>query len=242
MPGEVVVEVADVTRDYGQGATAVHALRGVSLSIHAGEVTLLFGPSGSGKTTLLQVIGALLHPSSGQVRLLDQVVADCDEEQLAALRRRHCGFVFQHYNLLTALRVWENVAMAHDVTDPGKPLSQHREEASALLRQLGLAGLDMRFPNELSGGQKQRVAIARAMLMQPRLLLADEPTAALDTVSGRRVAAVLNVLAHVRNCAVVIVTHDRRLIPFANRVLTLSDGKLVSDQRYTLDSAHVLYL
>lgn len=226
-----VVEVRRVSRRYGDGETAVHALREVSLSLRAGELSLLFGPSGSGKTTLLQILGALLHPSDGEVRLLQQQVTGCDEEQMAALRRQHCGFVFQHYNLLTALRVWENVAIARSVVDSAGALRRHADEAYTLLRQLGLGGLEMRFPNQLSGGQKQRVAIARAMLTKPRLLLADEPTAALDAVAGRRVAAVLNALAHVRGCAVVVVTHDRRLIPFADRVLTLADGELVSDQR-----------
>jgi len=226
-----VVEVRGISRCYGEGEAAVHALRDVSLCIRAGELTLLFGPSGSGKTTLLQILGALLHPSDGEVHLLQQRITGRDEEQLAALRRQHCGFVFQHYNLLSTLRVWENVAIARSVVDATGSLSRHAEEACTLLRQLGLSGLERRFPNQLSGGQKQRVAIARAMLMKPRLLLADEPTAALDAVAGRRVAAVLNALAHVRRCAVVVVTHDRRLIPFADRVLTLADGELVSDQR-----------
>ncbi|SFN37110.1 ABC transporter ATP-binding protein [Dokdonella immobilis] len=214
---------------YGSGATALAALVGISLEISAGEVTLLLGPSGSGKTTLLQVMGCLLRPGQGRVVLDGRPLETLGAEALAALRLAHVGFVFQHYNLFPTLRAWENVAVALDL----KQVPRNRQNAQAmhLLDKLGMGDRASHFPAELSGGQKQRVAIARALAGSPNLILADEPTAALDGKTGQGVVATLHDLAHRENCAVVIVSHDPRVEPFADRVLHLEDGRLTDDRR-----------
>jgi len=227
--GRSVVRLRDARMTYGRGATAFEALRGVDLDVEAGELSLLLGPSGSGKTTLLQVMGCLLRPSGGEVALFGQSLSGLDAEALARLRLRHVGFVFQHYNLFPTLRAWENVAIALELK--GVPRARRRVEAARLLDRLGLADRRDHFPAELSGGQKQRVAIARALAGAPELLLADEPTAALDGRTGQEVAAVLHELAHREGCAVVVVSHDPRMERFGDRILHLEDGRLKDDRR-----------
>ncbi|GAP64845.1 ABC transporter, ATP-binding protein [Mizugakiibacter sediminis] len=225
-----VLTLEDVRVTYGEGAAAVHALNGISLDVRRGEVTMLMGPSGSGKTTLLQVMGCLLRPSAGRVRLFGESLEGAALAALTELRRRHVGFVFQHYNLFPTLKAWENVAIALDLR--GAPRETLRPRALALLERLGLADRAEHYPAELSGGQKQRVAIARALAGQPVLLLADEPTAALDGATGQAVAASLKALAHELDCAVVVVSHDPRVLPYGDRVLELEDGRLKSDRRH----------
>ncbi|HET9031706.1 MAG TPA: ABC transporter ATP-binding protein [Dokdonella sp.] len=226
---DVLLRIEDVGVTYGKGATALSALRDISLDVRAAEVTLLLGPSGSGKTTLLQVMGCLLRPTRGRVSMLGQPLHGLDTEALTALRLAHVGFVFQHYNLFPTLRAWENVAVALDL----KQVPAHEQQAAALqlLDRLDMADRATHFPSELSGGQKQRVAIARALAGKPGLILADEPTAALDSKAGQDVVATLQELAHGENCAVVIVSHDPRVEPYADRVLHLEDGRLVDDRR-----------
>jgi putative ABC transport system ATP-binding protein len=215
---------------YGRGATAFQALHDITLEIASGEMTLLLGPSGSGKTSLLQVMGCLLRASQGSLQLFGQRLApDLGAEAMAALRLAHIGFVFQHYNLFPTLKAWENVAVALDIQRV--PRARQQERALALLERLGLADRAGHYPAELSGGQKQRVAIARAMAGSPRVLLADEPTAALDGKTGQGVAAALHDLAHREGVAVVVVSHDPRVEPFGDRVLHLEDGRLVDDRR-----------
>ncbi|TDR41209.1 putative ABC transport system ATP-binding protein [Tahibacter aquaticus] len=231
-----VLTLADVGVTYGRGATAFAALQGINLDIASGEMTLLLGPSGSGKTSLLQVMGCLLRASCGSVQLFGQALArDVGAEAMAALRLAHIGFVFQHYNLFPTLKAWENVAVALDIKQV--PRAQQREQALALLARLGLADRAGHYPSELSGGQKQRVAIARALAGAPRILLADEPTAALDGKTGQGVAAALHELAHREGVAVVVVSHDPRVEPFGDRVLHLEDGRLVDDSRPSRSSA-----
>jgi putative ABC transport system ATP-binding protein len=222
------VRLRDVTLTYGQGATAFTALRGITLDVRAGEMTLLLGPSGSGKTTLLQVMGCLLRASSGEVELFGQSLATRDLDALTALRLRHFGFVFQHYNLFPTLRAWENVAVTLDLKR--FPRERFRAEALDLLERLGLGDRAEAYPAQLSGGQKQRVAIARAIAGRPQVVLADEPTAALDGKTGVGVAAVLRDLARDYGCAVVVVSHDPRMLPFADRVVTLEDGVITGDR------------
>jgi putative ABC transport system ATP-binding protein len=226
---EPLLRIEDVGVTYGKGATALSALRDISLDVRSGEVTLLLGPSGSGKTTLLQVMGCLLRPSQGRVSLRGQALHALDAEALSALRLAHVGFVFQHYNLFPTLRAWENVAVALDLKQ--FPPRQQQAAALQLLERLEMGNRANHFPAELSGGQKQRVAIARALAGKPGLILADEPTAALDGKSGQDVVATLQALAHRENCAVVIVSHDPRVEPYADRVLHLEDGRLVDDRR-----------
>ncbi len=222
-----IVVLDRVTLTYGSGATAFTALRGISLAIAPREMTLLLGPSGSGKTTLLQVMGCLLRATTGEARFDGTSLAGRSLEALTQLRLRHFGFVFQHYNLFPTLRAWENVAIALDLK--GYPRDELRPRAAALLARLGLVERTEAFPSEMSGGQKQRVAIARAIAGAPDVILADEPTAALDGRTGTGVAKVLQQLAHTDGCAVVVVSHDPRMLPFADRVVTLEDGVVTGD-------------
>ena len=219
-----VLEVQSVHVTYGAGAAACKALNGVSLEVRAGEVLLLMGPSGSGKTTLLQVLGCLLPPDSGSIRLFDQPLQSHDPKTLSRLRLEHYGFVFQGYNLFPTLNAWENVAIALDLIGIRGAAAEAR--ARDLLREVGLAAKAEAYPGELSGGQKQRIAIARALATEPRVILADEPTAALDAASGQTVIALLADLARSKGRAVVVVSHDPRVIPYGDRIVTLDDGRI----------------
>ena len=234
MSAGALLQLDAVGVTYGQGATAVQALRHVDLALREHEVTLLLGPSGSGKTTLLQVMGCMLRPTTGEVRLHGESLAGRSLEELTRLRLRHFGFVFQHYNLFPTLKAWENVGIALDLK--GVPRECIEAEARRLLGQLGIGDLAGRFPSELSGGQKQRVAIARALAGAPRILLADEPTAALDGRTGQEVVRVMQALAHQGDCALLIVSHDPRVEEFADRVLHLEDGRLARGGNRAEDS------
>jgi len=184
------------------------------------------GPSGSGKSTLLQVLGCLRHPSSGHVSIAGKSIADLSQNALSKLRCNRIGFVFQNYNLLPSLRAWENVAFALDLQ--GFHGAEVERRSRDVLVRLGLPDRADAFPAELSGGEQQRVAIARAIVGSPNLILADEPTAALDSASGNQVASVLAEVAHEHGTAVVVVTHDRRIAGFADRIATLDDGKITT--------------
>jgi len=231
-----LISMRDIAVTYGKGSAAVPALKNVSLDIHAREMTLLLGPSGSGKTSLLQVMGCLLTPTNGTLHLFDAEVKNETPESLAQRRLQHFGFIFQHYNLFPTLRAWENVAIALDLK--GIPAEEFESRARALMERLGIGDRANAFPAELSGGQKQRVAIARALAGKPQILLADEPTAALDSKTGKTVAGLLHDLAHEENCAIVVVTHDPRMLPFGDRVVTLEDGLLTSDHRPAQQPGH----
>lgn len=222
-----LLELRGVGLVYGTGATAVTALRDIDLALVPGEVTLLLGPSGSGKTTLLQVMGCMLRPSTGEVRLRGRSLAGSSLEELTRLRLHGFGFVFQHYNLFPTLKAWENVAIALDLK--GVPRATLRDNAERLLAEVGIGELAQRFPAELSGGQKQRVAIARSLAGTPPILLADEPTTALDGATGREVVATMRKLAHREGSALVIVSHDPRVVEFADRILHLVDGRFADE-------------
>jgi putative ABC transport system ATP-binding protein len=213
-----------VSVTYGQGEAAVKAVDGVSLQVDRGKLTLLMGPSGSGKTTLLQILGCLRQPDGGEVYIGGKRVSDLSERELSAVRREQIGFVFQQYNLLPNLRAWENVALALEIQ--GHTGRQLERRSRDVLSRLGIEDRADAFPGELSGGQKQRVAIARSIVSGPRIILADEPTAALDGTAGLNVARVLRELAEEHNRAVVVVTHDARVEPFAHSVVTLEDGRI----------------
>jgi putative ABC transport system ATP-binding protein len=220
--------LAGVCVNYGAGEAGVRALDGVSLDVLPGHLTLLMGPSGSGKTTLLQVLGCLRQPTAGEVYIEGRRVSGLDERELGTVRRQQIGFVFQQYNLLPTLRAWENVAVALELQGEN---GSHLERLSRdLLARFGLRDRADAFPGELSGGQKQRVAIARAIVGGPRLILADEPTAALDGAAGVGVIQVMRELAREQGRAVVIVTHDPRMESFADTVVLLEDGKITSPQ------------
>ncbi len=219
---DTVLHVAGLTKTFGQGTLAVGALAGVDLDVHPGEVVLIMGPSGSGKTTLLLMLGAMLRPTSGSIEVAGLDLASAPERRLPSVRAHRFGFVFQDFNLLGALTVAENVELACNLAGvTGRPA---RERARALLERVGL-GHRLGFrPEQLSGGEKQRVAIARALANDPPVILADEPTANLDSAIGRQVARLLRKLATQDRRAVVIVSHDARLQEIADRVLWLEDG------------------
>lgn len=214
------LEARGLTLVYGSGETAVRALDGVDFQANAGEIQALMGPSGSGKTTLLMILGCLLHPTAGEVRVEGQLVAGLPNPALARLRLQRMGFIFQSYNLFPALTAAENVQVALELK--GHDLG----EAPALLELVGLGGRLHNFPRQLSGGEKQRVAIARALAGDPPILLADEPTAALDSINGRAVVKLLAQLAHEQRRAVVVVTHDPRVGDLADRIVHIEDGRI----------------
>jgi putative ABC transport system ATP-binding protein len=218
------IAVRDVTKTYASGAVAVRALAGVSLDVAPGEILLLTGPSGSGKTTLLSIMGCILRPTGGSVRVLGREVAGLAERELPQVRLRSFGFVFQGFNLFPALTAGENVEIAL-----GLKGVRGREAARQAVAALDLVGLTDKAgvrPADLSGGQKQRVAIARALAGDPSIVLADEPTAALDSENGQRVMELLRTLARARNRAVVLVTHDSRTYRYADRRVAIEDGRL----------------
>jgi putative ABC transport system ATP-binding protein len=223
-----LIEVRNVTKSYAQGDTAMNALDGVDLDVHRGELMLLMGPSGSGKTTLLSVMGCILRPTTGAVRVLGEDITRLPEAALPAVRRDRIGFVFQGFNLFPTLTAQQNVALALDIK--GRSAHEARVRAAALLDQVGLAHKQAAYPADLSGGQKQRVAIARALAGDPPIVLADEPTAALDSDSGRRVMDLLRDLAHEHQRAVVVVTHDSRMLHYADRIVAIEDGRIASDR------------
>ena len=224
-----MIEAAGITKVLGEGAGRVEALKGVDLALAGGELTLLMGPSGSGKTTLLSVLGCMLSPTSGSVRISGHSTAGLGPEELAALRREHIGFVFQSYHLFPTLTAAENVRLALDVRGDRSALA--RLKAREALATVGLADRADAFPRELSGGQQQRVAIARAIVGGASLILADEPTAALDSENGHAVMTMLAEIARDAARSLFIVTHDPRIMPFAHRILRIEDGRIVSDQR-----------
>jgi len=223
-----VIRARGLWKVYGAGGTELRALCDVNLEIRSGQLTLLMGPSGSGKTTLLSILGCILRASSGNLELLGQEVTALPERDLPRLRRDLIGFVFQGFNLFPALTAVENVALALDLR--GVAARPARRRAEQLLVEVGLKDRMHAFPGDLSGGQKQRVAIARALAGDPPILLADEPTAALDSTSGRTVIDLLQRLAHQHARAVVMVTHDPRVLSYGDRILHLEDGRLVREQ------------
>lgn len=219
------ISVRRLTKTYSEGSAGVQALRTVDLDVEAGELVLLMGPSGSGKTTLLSIMGCILSASSGTVHIAGIEVTALSEKELPRVRLENIGFVFQGFNLFPTLSAAENVELMLDLK--GIRGSAAKSRSRDLLSHVGLADKYDTFPSELSGGQKQRVAIARALAGDPRIILADEPTAALDSQTGRTVIGMLRNLAHQNGRAVVIVTHDSRLLEFADRTIRLEDGQVV---------------
>src|ERR1700737_3306023 len=222
---EPLAEAADIVKFLGSGAGQVQALKGISLTLSGGELTLLMGPSGSGKTTLLSIIGCMLRPTRGAVRVCGKSTVDLGPEEAAKLRRDHIGFVFQSYHLFPTLTAAENVQLVFDVR--GERSAQALVKAKDALATVGLAHKTKAFPIELSGGEQQRVAIARAIAGNASAVLADEPTAALDSENGHAIMSVLAGIAKDPNRAVLVVAHDPRIIPFADRVVRIEDGLIV---------------
>jgi putative ABC transport system ATP-binding protein len=225
----IMIEATDIVKVLGEGAGRVDALKGINLSLVGGELTLLMGPSGSGKTTLLSVLGCMLSPTSGTVRIRGRSITGLSPEALAEVRRENVGFVFQSYHLFPTLTAAENVRLALDVRGERAPLA--RDKAAKALATVGLSHKANAFPRELSGGEQQRVAVARAIVGDASVVLADEPTAALDSENGHAVMTMLAEIAKDPARALFIVTHDPRIIPFADRILRIEDGSIVDDQR-----------
>lgn len=224
---DVVIRAERVTKIYGEGATAFRALTDVDLEIRTGELTLLMGPSGSGKTTLLSILGCILRGTAGLLEVLGERVDELPERELPRIRRDAIGFVFQGFNLFPALTAVENVSLALDVR--GMRRADAEVRAAKLIREVGLAEKANSYPADLSGGQKQRVAIARALAGDPPIVLADEPTAALDSTSGKNVIELLRRLAHEHGRAVVMVTHDPRVLSYGDRIIHLEDGRIIRE-------------
>jgi putative ABC transport system ATP-binding protein len=224
-----IVEARGISKILGTGAGQVEAVRSVDLTLNGGELTVLMGPSGSGKTTLLSILGCLLTPTQGTLRLCGTATSGATAEQLAEIRRRHVGFVFQSFHLFRTMTALENTQLALDVR--GESGQQARSKAEAVLTRVGLGQRARKFPRQLSGGEQQRVAIARALVAEPALVLADEPTAALDTANGQAIMEILAGIAKERHRAVLVVTHDTRLASFADRIHFIEDGRLIGDER-----------
>src|SRR5215475_10632672 len=226
------IAVRQLTKSYEEGAAGTLALRGLDLDVSAGELLMLMGPSGSGKTTLLSIMGCILTATSGSVQVAGKEVVGLREKELPAIRLQHIGFVFQGFNLFPTLTAGENVELMLDLK--GVSTAKAKKRAQDLLDQVGLGTKYGSFPADLSGGRKQRVAIARALAGDPGIILADEPTAALDSHTGRTVMEMMSELAHKRNRAVVIVTHDSRVLSFADRIVKIEDGAIAGN-----DSSHL---
>lgn len=220
-----MIELKGVNKHYLKGQTTVTALRELTLSIEAGEHVALVGPSGAGKSTLLYLLGLMDTPSSGELRLLGQNPAALSDRARSRLRGQLIGFVFQSFNLLPQLKAWQNVALP--LKYQRMSAKARKQRALALLEQVGLLERAEHYPGELSGGQEQRVAIARALVTRPKLILADEPTGNLDSVSGEQILALLQE-AHAQGTTLVVVTHDPQVAARASRQLRLIDGRLVS--------------
>jgi len=227
---DALIKAVNVAKVLGSGAAEVAALRGVSLELNGGELTLLMGPSGSGKTTLLSILGCMLTPTAGTVHVCGHSTAAAGPEDLALLRREHVGFVFQSFHLFPTLSATDNVRLALDVR--GEPSRSAKVRSREALAKVGLPHKALAFPRELSGGEQQRVAIARAIVGNPSIILADEPTAALDGENGQAIMKILAGIAQEKGRAVLIVTHDPRLLPFADRVVHIEDGRIVREERH----------
>jgi putative ABC transport system ATP-binding protein len=214
---------------FGANGVSTQVLFGIDLKIELGELTMLVGPSGCGKTTLLSILSGTLTPSSGMVEIMQEPISSMSDSAKVLLRRRRIGFVFQQYNLLPALTAAENAAMP--LVADGIPLQRAVRRAGEVLATLGMRAHSDKLPRQLSGGQQQRVAIARAIVHSPSLLVADEPTAALDADSGRQVMDLLKSAATAADRAVLVVTHDNRIFHYADRIVAMEDGRIIGDSR-----------
>lgn len=227
--GDPLIRFANVTKTYRQASQETQALRGMDLAIEAGEFVALWGPSGSGKTTALNLIGALDVPSSGTVLIEGRELGGLDRAQLSALRRDRIGFVFQSYNLIPVLSAFENAESVLALQGVGA--AERKERVMKVLADVGLAGLEHRRPHELSGGQQQRVAIARAIASNPAVVLADEPTANVDSENAEKLLQIMARLNNERGVTFVFSTHDPRVMKYARRLVGLVDGRVATDVR-----------
>ncbi|HEY9669128.1 MAG TPA: DevA family ABC transporter ATP-binding protein [Coleofasciculaceae cyanobacterium] len=222
-----VIAVKNLNHYFGQGKLRKQALFDINLDIYPGEIVIMTGPSGSGKTTLLTMVGGLRSAQEGSLQILGQELCGANQNQLVQIRR-NIGYIFQAHNLLKSLTAQQNVQMALELHD-NIPLKDIPAKAAQMLEAVGLGNRINYYPEDLSGGQKQRVAIARALVSHPKLVLADEPTAALDKKSGRDVVELMQRLAKEQGCTILMVTHDNRILDIADRIVHMEDGRLASD-------------
>ena len=223
-----LIQIENLTKTYKLGDVTVHALRGVGLNIEKGTFVAIMGPSGSGKSTLMNILGCLDKPSSGTY-LLDGVnIGTLDRDQLAGIRNQKIGFVFQQFNLLARTSAVENVELP--LLYNGRDNPNHREKAIRALHSVGLVGREHHHPNQLSGGQQQRVAIARSLINDPQIILADEPTGALDSRTSVEIMAIFQRLNRENGISIIVVTHEPDIAEYANRIIKFKDGHLVSDE------------
>jgi putative ABC transport system ATP-binding protein len=228
MKKDTLLELKNISKTFGQGDTAVRAVRNVSLAVKPGDLVLIKGPSGSGKTTLLTIMGMMMTPSSGQVAGAGHVLSGLPQKQKADYRLHNIGFIFQSFNLLPALKAWENVAIASKLM---RSKNGSKARALEILDKLGIKPRANHYPDELSGGERQRVAIARALMNEPLMILADEPTANLDSRTGKEVTKQLCSVACRENKAVIIVSHDQRIESTVKTIMTIEDGVITSTSR-----------
>jgi putative ABC transport system ATP-binding protein len=226
---KVIVEAEGIVKVLGTAPNENKVLKGIDLQLHTGELTLMMGPSGSGKTTLLSILGCILSPTQGKLAISGMNTQNMSKEQLAHLRRKHVGFVFQSYNLVPTLSAVENVMLALDLRDLNGP--DARDYAIEALEAVGLGHRIKAMPSKMSGGEKQRVSIARALAGSPSVILADEPTAALDAKNGMAVMELLAAVAQDTGRAVLAVTHDHRTLQYADRIITIDDGRIAGSER-----------
>ncbi|MHA7820194.1 MAG: ABC transporter ATP-binding protein [Erythrobacter sp.] len=224
---EAAICARDIARDFQAGQTTIRVLHGISTDIKPGEMTYVVGESGSGKTTLISIMCGILWPTEGEVKVFGTDIYALSDSDLVNFRLQNIGFIFQQYNLIPSIDVAANAAVP--LIAQGMPLDKARAKAKVLLEKLNIADQADKLPNQLSGGQQQRVAIARALVHEPRLVVCDEPTAALDASSGRRVMDLLREVAVAPDRACIIVTHDNRIFDLADRILVLEDGRVTHD-------------
>lgn len=230
-----LLKLKGVKKIYQQGKIEVPALRGVDLTVEQGEFTTVFGPSGSGKTTMLNMIGCLDKPTSGSIIFNDKELDNLSKKELAMLRRYNIGFIFQSYNLIPVLTAYENVEFAIRLIDKHSN-KELRDKVMKILADVGLEGMENRRPNELSGGQKQRVAIARALVKEPKLILADEPTANLDSKTSEEVLEIMVKMNKELGTTFIFSTHDPQVMDYAHRMLEIKDGQISEDRRRERDN------
>lgn len=224
-----MIEIRELMRTYRTGDTEVRALRGINLDIDAGEFVAIAGPSGSGKTTLLNLIGCLDEPDAGTISISGVNVQDANAKARAFFRRNNLGFVFQSFNLIPVLTAKENIALALSLLDI--PVKEQEERVMQIVEEVGLTGMEDRRPSRLSGGQQQRVAVARALVKKPKIVLADEPTANLDSETGSAILALMHDLNKSHNATFIFSTHDPMVMAEAERLVSLHDGAVTEDAR-----------
>ena len=229
-----ILKLTDICKDYAQGKEPVHALKNVNMTVEKGDYIAIMGPSGSGKTTLMNIIGCLDVPTSGEYILDDKKINELDDNALADIRNRCIGFVFQNFHLLPKMNALDNVAL--HLLYGGVPQKERRERAAEALKMVGLEERMNFMPNQLSGGQCQRVAIARAMVTNPKLLLADEPTGALDTAAGNQIMEIFRQLSD-RGMTIIMITHEPSIAECANKTYHILDGQLITDKEVAANEA-----